>query len=140
MRSCQLVTNQMNCFVLGGSEAVLIMLSFSKDELLALHRYIVESKFSGDAQQIAYSALLAQIANKVLDAIIKDLDKSDPNEAEQWKNWRVLTKNKLEWSFIIEKIIQDKYWDELDTNQKLNHLRIIASPYVIPDNIISEII
>ncbi len=116
------------------------MLDINKDELLALHRYIVETKFSANAEEMAFSRLLAQIANKVLDAIITDNEKCDSNGAEQWKNWRVMNKTRPEWNFIKEKISQDKHWNELNTDQKMNRLKIIASPYIIPDDIIREII
>ncbi|WP_036254776.1 hypothetical protein [Methylobacter sp. BBA5.1] len=116
------------------------MLDINNDELLALHRYIIETKFSVNAKEIAFSPLLSQIANKVLDSIIADTAKQDSNAAVQWKNWRVLTKTRPEWNFVKEKISQEKYWSNLKSHEKINHLRIIASPYIIPDEMIREIV
>lgn len=116
------------------------MLDLNNDELLSLHRYIFETKFSEDAQEIAFTLHVSQIANKVLDEIIANAEKTFPDKAIEWKSWRILTKNRQEWKFIKNKIAHDKYWKEFDTNQKIKHLEILASPLTVSKEIIKELI
>ncbi|MBM4208712.1 MAG: hypothetical protein FJ190_12195 [Gammaproteobacteria bacterium] len=116
------------------------MLDLNKDELHSLHRYIFETKFSEDAQDMAFSKHVSQIANKVLDKIISKAEKDCPDKALSWEKWGVLTKERREWEIIKRKIIQDKYWHILDKNEKIEHLRMLSSPLIINDEAINEFI
>jgi len=109
------------------------MFDLTNDQLLALHRYIIETKFSMDSCEIAYAPLIAEIANKVLDAIIENCSTNNSKEYENWISWRFLNKNKLEWGILKKKIKKDEHWNSFYINQKFNHLKILASPFIVTE-------
>jgi hypothetical protein len=116
------------------------MLDINHNQLLGLHRYIMETKFSSSASDIAFSPLLAEISNKVLDAIIEHCKNNNHKEYENWVAWRLLSDKKFEWPFLQERIRNNEHWKCLDENQKITHLRILSSPYIVTEEIFLEFV
>jgi hypothetical protein len=100
-------------------------------ELLALHRVLMEVKFSVDVQDRAllFSPLVATLSNKVVEEIIQLQEKvGEQQKAEEWRKWRVLDGSRREWNIIIHRLKSSKKWTELSVDEKSSYIKMLASP------------
>lgn len=103
---------------------------------MAIHRYLFETKFGGDEiLPLSVSPYISDFINKNLDSLIGEFRKIDADEnVKKWVDWRVLTKDRREF-FLIKKEL-----DNYIGNEKLEFLKIIASPFEIPEAYLKELL
>jgi hypothetical protein len=104
-------------------------------ELLTLHRVIIEAKFSAPLHDTAIvaSPFLATIADRVLNALIeKERQDNQPEKAEQWVAWRMISPERREWSIALT-YAKDcgRHWQDWPKEQRHNYVQLLLSPFTI---------
>lgn len=103
---------------------------------MAIHRYLFETKFGNEEiLPLSISPYISELINQNLDSIIDELKKINADEkVENWIEWRVLTKDKREFLLI------KKAFDHYSGENRLEFLKMIASPFDISDACLRELI
>lgn len=115
------------------------------EELVALHRALLEVKFSGNCKDevLPFSEFIANISNKVVDEIIEYNKQGKGNKlatTQDWVNWRVLEKNQPEWNAILENIQKIDEWRQSLKSEKENTVKWLASPFILTEKSLNELI
>jgi hypothetical protein len=104
-------------------------------ELLALHRVIMEAKFSAPLHDsaIVASPFVAAIADRVLNALIeKERQANQPEKAEQWAAWRMISPERREWGIALTYAKHcGCHWYEWSKEQRHNYVQVLLSPFTI---------
>lgn len=113
-------------------------------ELLALHRVILEAKFSLPVRDrdIASSTLVASLAERIIEKIIYvEIKQGDSAAQEKWDNWRRIDFNRYEWKIALQHIRESReYWDTLNPEEKRSYAKLILSPFQPTPNVMDEFI
>lgn len=114
-----------------------------KFELIGLHRIIMESKFNDSIKDTAipYSPVTADLSKRVIDSLLYQLNESGAqNEADQWKEWLVLDKDRIEYSITKSRIEECSAWLEMDIEQKRDLLSVLLAPFSYPEKLMEELV
>jgi hypothetical protein len=105
------------------------MLNLKLDELIVLHRLIMEAKFSNNVRDKALigSPLAGEVARKTLQEII-DLSKEVKHQSEDWIVWRQADESRKEWEYVKDQVENDAHWDRFSDDIKMQLVRDIISP------------
>lgn len=112
-------------------------------ELLALHKALMEAKFSLNPsdKQVAASPYTTELTQRVLETIIQFQSYSNPAKRDSWSNW---LENKKEWIWrrSLSNIL--KYtpfrWDEMTMEFKADYVQWLFSPYNLSEEDIIQFI
>ena len=110
---------------------------------MALHRAIVEAKFSEEPQDgpIPYSGILANLSNQIFDNIIKTLnEQNEPEQAEHWESIRSLDSEWCGFQNIKKRIKETETWTELSEKDKVELIKIICAPFQPNKEQVSELL
>lgn len=114
-------------------------------ELLALHRALMEARFTLEANDPAVpdSPLVAAVANRVVDALI-DLGKQSKGygTAEEWIAWRRVDPTRREWRVVVNRLARNRSWQKQSREEKAAQAAMLMSPFVLTqeqlDQLVSE--
>ena len=113
-------------------------------ELLALHRVILEAKFSltirdGD---IAASTLIASLAERIIEKIINvEIEQGDAEAQAKWDNWRRINPSRYEWKVALQHIRESReYWDRLNSEERRSYVKLVLSPFQPTPGIMDEFV
>lgn len=97
-----------------------------RNELLALHRALLEAKFHGDPndRDVAASPLVAKLASEVVAALRNE----DP---EGWATWLRVGPERREWHCAIAAARRWSPWSGLDRETKLAWARTLLAPFEV---------
>lgn len=114
-------------------------------ELYALHRAILEAKFSLAPRdsEVRGSAFVASVANKVMDALIqmeRELGRED--HARSWEMKRQMNPDTFPdlWMAALKGIEGSREWLSWTREQKKGFAEILLSPFIASDDILSRFI
>jgi hypothetical protein len=113
------------------------------DELMALHRVIMEAKFSLEPNDavIQGSPLVSAVANRVVGALIEiEVGKEGESARLKWQKWREMSYERREYQLIQSKLKSDTSWKAWNIDEKVKYLKDLASPLQISDELISELL
>lgn len=95
-------------------------------QLLALHRCLLEAKFSEDPndKDIAGSPLVADLARRV----VRKLEEHP--EAGDWESWLRLDPSRREWKIALDTAVKDKaYWGDLGMTAREAYVEDLLAPF-----------
>ena len=111
------------------------------NQLLTLHRAVMEAKFSelpNDTVLIG-SRLLAETSNQIVDTLSQwEIARGRPEKYEQWEKWRAIDESRREWNIAVQHVKGlGNIWDSWSTLEKEAYIRIIISPFEV-DNLLIQ--
>jgi len=104
---------------------------FEFNELHALHRVIMEAKFSERPTDNAIpgSPLVASVAARVLDTIIEiERDTGGDEKARHWEEWRAATPSRREWKIAVSRVDPNGPWSSWSLDEKKRFAEVLLSP------------
>jgi hypothetical protein len=113
------------------------------DELMALHRVIMEAKFSLEPNDVVIqgSPLVSAVANQVIEALIEmEVEKEGESARLKWQKWRQISYERREYQLIQSKLRSDTSWKTWNVDEKAKYVKDLASPLQISDELISELL
>ncbi|BAZ04017.1 hypothetical protein [Calothrix sp. NIES-3974] len=113
------------------------------DELIALHRVVMEAKFSTDPNDpvIQGSPLVSTVANQVVEALIEmEVEKEGEASRLKWQEWRQLSPERREYQIIQAKLKSDFSWKKWNPDEQVKYVRDLASPLQVTDELISNLL
>lgn len=111
-------------------------ITIAEDELLALHKSLLEAKFHAlpDNSDIAGSPLVAAIANRVFDALVRlEESRGNVSKAREWADWRRAADKKWIVGRVRDYAMQNPHWRKWDGAERLDYLRCALSPFQMGD-------
>jgi hypothetical protein len=119
-------------------------MEINKDsDLMALHRAIVEAKFSEEPQDrcIPYSEILANLSSQIFDNIIETLnDQNEPEQAEHWASARELDSEWVGYDNVKKRISETEVWVEISEKEQIELIKVICAPFHPNKDQISELL
>jgi hypothetical protein len=112
-------------------------------ELLALHRVVMEAKFSDDPNDRAIqgSPFVAAIANRVLEALIAmDIEKEGESAGLRWQNWRQVTPDYRQYQITKTILQSNTVWKTWDFDDQVKYVKDLVSPLQISDELIETLL
>jgi hypothetical protein len=113
------------------------------DELIALHRVVMEAKFSIDPNDPAIqgSPLVAIIADQVIEALMNvEISKEGEASRIKWQRWREISPERREYQIIQDKIRAEALWKAWSFDEQADYIKILVSPLTISEELINELI
>lgn len=111
-------------------------------ELMVLHRALMEAKFSESLNDTAIggSPILAEISNRVVDALIQESSGTDSTaySAESWRRWRTAASRVLELEVIRDRIQNTNKWPEWSQDEQRYYLSILLSPFEYDEDFLTS--
>lgn len=111
-------------------------------KLLALHRFIAETKFVASMDNPAGhgTGYIAEIAKENLKAIIEYYEQNEmQEEADGWREWMVLSKKSVAYSRIVEKIKSSNRLHSMDIETRAKAIKELAAPYEISEALLADL-
>ncbi|NJN30586.1 MAG: hypothetical protein HC824_09260 [Synechococcales cyanobacterium RM1_1_8] len=111
------------------------------DELMALHRVVMEAKFSVEPNDpvIQGSPFVSTIANQVVEALIEmEVEKEGETSRLKWQEWRKLSPERREYQIIQAKLKSNTSWKTWNFDQQVKYVKDLASPLQVADELISN--
>lgn len=107
--------------------------------LLALHRVLMEAKFCEVPNDpvVAGSPLVAELANKVVDALVQWPDVPGGNN---WASWRKMDPTRREWQVAVRRAATMDEWSRLDPSTKREVAANLLSPFTIDGALIDQFV
>ncbi len=105
------------------------------EELLALHKALMEAKFHADPDNLLVSGspFVADICNRVVDALIEIESQKNPLKREAWMNWLNIEKQETFWKRAINSALKFKRWETLSLSKKEEYVRCLLSPFRVEE-------
>jgi hypothetical protein len=113
------------------------------DELMALHRVIMEAKFCPDPNDLLIqgSPLVSAIANRVVEVLkVMDLDKEGEAARQKWQEWRQISPERREYRLVKSRIRSDTFWKNWNLEEQKMYVRDLVSPLQISDELINQLL
>ncbi len=113
------------------------------DELMALHRVVMEAKFSIDPNDSAIqgSPLVATISDQVVEALMNiEISKEGEASRVKWQKWREISPERREYQIIQAKIRAEASWKAWSFDEQTGYIKILVSPLTISEELINELI
>ena len=110
------------------------------DELRSLHLALCEAKFhqAPDKKEVQGSPFVAETANKVYDMLISEAPTDEVSE--EWRSHRTLQVNSMILPAIKNRCDEWFASNRLTRDEKIEFLEDVAAPYVLTDDLITEIL
>jgi hypothetical protein len=115
----------------------------SYDELRALHRALMEAKFSESPNDPAIqgSPLLSSISNRVVEALIAiEITKEGEISRAKWQEWRQLTPIRREYKIVRAKLRSEAAWKNWSSPEKIKYVKDLISPLQASEEIIDTLL
>jgi hypothetical protein len=113
------------------------------DELHALHRALVEARFSEHVTDTALcgSPFVASVANRVFAALIEaEREAGNADRARQWELWRQVTPDRREWIVSLSRITPDGLRRRWSIDQKKEFVELLLSPFTLTDDLLERFV
>jgi hypothetical protein len=113
------------------------------DELMALHRALMEAKFSESPNDLAVqgSSLLSKIANNVVESLTAmDIEKDGESSTAKWQKWREVIPERREYKIVQAKLKSESSWIEWDQSEQIEYVQSLFSPLQASEEIISALL
>jgi hypothetical protein len=113
------------------------------DQLMALHRVMMEAKFTPEPndRDIQGSPLVAAIADQIVECLT-DMDSAKTGAAarSKWQAWRTISPERREYQIIQAKLNSESAWRKLSAAEQTQYVKDLVSPLLISDQLIRELI
>jgi hypothetical protein len=113
------------------------------DQLMALHRVMMEAKFTTDPNDsdIQGSPLVAAIAHQIVETLA-EMDSGKTGEAarSKWQAWRTISPERREYQIIQTKLSSAPGWRTLSASEQTQYVKDLVSPLLISDELIRQLI
>ncbi len=113
------------------------------DELMALHRALMEAKFSESPNDLAIqgSSLLSKIANNVVESLTAmDIERDGESSIAKWQKWREVIPERREYQIVQAKLKSESSWIEWDNSKQVEYVQSLFSPLQASEEIISALL
>lgn len=113
------------------------------DELMALHRALMEAKFSESPNDLAIqgSSLLSKIANNVVESLTAmDIEKDGESSIAKWQKWREVIPERREYKIVQAKLKSESSWIEWDHSKQMEYVQSLFSPLQASEEIICNLL
>ena len=107
----------------------------SEDELVALNRALLESKFSGNAidQDVPGSRIIADLAIRVASRLTA--------VRPEWKQWFAIDPNRREWEAALTHAVSQRvWWHTASSSARTEFIRTLLAPFQTDENTVSQFI
>lgn len=100
-------------------------------ELLALHKALIEAKFHTEPENllISGSPYIADICNKVVQALIEIETQKDASKQNRWMEWLNIKNQKTFWNRAIKYAQEFNLWDRMNNNEKKKYVMCLLAPF-----------
>jgi hypothetical protein len=115
----------------------------SYDELLALHRALMEAKFSESPNDPAIqgSSLLSSISNCTVEALIAaEISKEGERARVKWQKWRHFTLERREYKIVQAKLRSETAWKSWSSPEQVKYVQDLISPLQASEEIIDTLL
>lgn len=115
----------------------------SYDELMALHRALMEAKFSESPNDPAIqgSSLLSSMADRVVEALITmEVSKEGELSRAKWQQWRLLTPARREYKIVQAKLRSESAWKNWSSSAQVKYVKDLISPLQASEEIIETLL
>jgi hypothetical protein len=112
------------------------------DELMALHRTLMEAKFSKDPNDrvIQGSALVSNIANRVVEELTEmDIAREGEKGRLKWQEWRRISPERREYQ-IIQAKLKSESLSSLSSTEQVKYVKDLFSPLQVSDELIDKLL
>jgi hypothetical protein len=112
-------------------------------ELLALHRTIMEAKFSADPNDscIQGSPFVAAVANRVVEALIEmETHREGESAVAKWHDWRHISPERREYQMVESTLQSNPFWKTLGSAEQIKYVEDLVSPLQISHELIHQLI
>ncbi len=113
------------------------------DELMALHRALMEAKFSESPNDLAIqgSSLLSKIANNVVESLTAmDMEKEGESSIAKWQKWREIIPERREYKIVQAKLKSESSWIEWNRSKQIEYVQSLFSPFQASEEIICDLL
>ncbi len=113
------------------------------NELMALHRVVMEAKFSLQPNDpgIQGSPLVSMIANQTIESLIEmEVEKEGEAARLKWQEWRKISPDRKEYQFIQAKLKSDASWKTWSFDEQAKYVKDLASPLEITDELVGDLL
>jgi hypothetical protein len=104
----------------------------SYDELLLMHLMMMEAKFHDNPNNVTLqgSHRVADLAENIIYALMAAEAQGEiPGDPPNWQHWRAFSENHREYTWVINKLKTDKFWQLLNEAQSLQYVKDLISPF-----------
>lgn len=108
-------------------------------ELLALHRALMEAKFTECPNDpvIAGSPLVADIMSQVVTVLKqKEIERGHLDKVESWDKFLEIDSTRREWRVAVVRAQESDRWLDWSLEEKRAFSRVLLSPFVVDDTML----
>lgn len=100
--------------------------------ILNLHKALLEAKFheNPDNENVASSPLIADLCNKLVDALTKMDEEKNEKNIGKWDNWRLLKNQAFYKDRAIKNAVLNSRWKKMSENEKMKMATNMLSPFI----------
>jgi hypothetical protein len=112
-----------------------------KYELLALHRALMEARFSTEAgdPDVSASPMLASLHRTMVTALMA-LAEREPRSGKRWNEWLALDMARHEWSVAVKRGADSVLWKLMDSSGKASFAADLLAPFDCDERIKAEFV
>ncbi len=109
------------------------LLISKNNELLALHRALLEARFCDvpNDPDVSASPILASIHARVIETLIQT---ASPEKATSWKHWLAISQSRREWRVAVQRAADHSRWGRFTLAEKLEMARTLLTPFDIAES------
>lgn len=111
-------------------------------ELVVLHKALIEAKFHPEPENllISGSPYIADICNRVVDALIEIESQKNHLKYDGWMQWLDIKRQKTFWNRAIKYAQEFNRWDKLTIDEKRRYVQCLLTPFRFDEGDITKFI
>lgn len=100
--------------------------------ILNLHKALLEAKFheNPDNENVAPSPIIADLCNKLIDALTKMDEEKNEKSIGKWDDWRKLKNQTFYRDRAIKNAVKYSRWKRLSEDEKIKATINMLSPFI----------
>lgn len=100
--------------------------------ILNLHKALLEAKFheNPDNENVSSSPIIADICNKLVDALTEMDEEKNEKNIGKWDNWRMLKNQKFYKDRAMKNAVMNSRWKKMSEDEKLKATINMLSPFI----------
>ena len=113
-----------------------------ESEIWILVQLVLEHKFGAGlcSSELAGSEPLSKAVDTIWSAFQNTKFYTITAPRNGWDAWRCLSPDRIEWERVVSWLKDAKCWDEWSSEMKLTYINMLASPFKIADDHISNLL
>ncbi|MBD5532899.1 MAG: hypothetical protein HDQ98_12020 [Lachnospiraceae bacterium] len=100
--------------------------------ILNLHKALLEAKFheNPDNENVASSPIIADLCNKLVDALTRMDEEKNKQNIGKWDNWRMLKNQTFYKDRAIKNAVMNGRWKRMSEDEKIKATINMLSPFI----------